>query len=371
MVRTSEPVHTGHIISGIGHVGIIGWALLGSAFQPAPPPLEVREVAVISSEAFERMTAPPQAAVEVALPQAPSETAQPSAARAPDPVEQAAAPPVSDVPEPDPAPEAPPPQPLPELTEETPELPAPEPSETALVPKVAERPVPRSSERVAPEAVEAPDPDVTPDPVEQAAVTPGKAPAETPPVEEQQETAREEAAEQITPETEPPSVAPTVSRRPPSRRPPPPTQTAVAEPEPEKPGAPTDNSAVNAALNEALASNDTQPDVPVGPPLTGGEEEGFLRQVEQCWNIASLSTEARQMVVTVAFSLDRDGVPVSSSLKMITQSGGSETAARKAYETARRAILRCGRNGYEMPDEKYAHWKDIELTFNPEKMRLR
>lgn len=365
-VRTSEALHTGHIISGIGHLGVIGWALLGGVFQPAPPPLEVTEVAVISADVFDRMTSAPSAVTDVALPLAPSEAVELPTAREPDPVVQPAVPEASDAPEAEVIPERPQPQPIPEIVEDTPAPPAPEPSEAVDAPQISDRPVQRPSERIAPEAVEAPEPDVTPDPVDQAAVTPDEAPSETP-VEEQKETAQEEAAEEIVPETEPPSKALKVSKRPPARRPAPPKPVEAAEQAPSQ----TDDSAVQAALEAAQAASDTQPDVPVGPPLTGGEEQGFLRQVERCWNITAMSTEAQRTIVTVAFSLNQDGTPVSGSLRMIAQSGGSEAAARKAYEVARRAILRCGSKGYDMPQEKYAHWKDIELTFNPEKMRLR
>ena len=40
-------------------------------------------------------------------------------------------------------------------------------------------------------------------------------------------------------------------------------------------------------------------------------------------------------------------------------------------EAARRAIIRCSRDGYQLPPDKYAHWRDIEMTFNPERMRLK
>ena len=42
-----------------------------------------------------------------------------------------------------------------------------------------------------------------------------------------------------------------------------------------------------------------------------------------------------------------------------------------AFRKARTAVISCGRRGFDLPDEKYEHWRDIEMTFNPEKMRLR
>ena len=54
---------------------------------------------------------------------------------------------------------------------------------------------------------------------------------------------------------------------------------------------------------------------------------------------------------------------------MIDFTGGSSDAARRAFAAARRAIIRCGRDGYDLPAEKYDRWRSIEMTFNPEKMR--
>jgi len=34
-------------------------------------------------------------------------------------------------------------------------------------------------------------------------------------------------------------------------------------------------------------------------------------------------------------------------------------------------VIRCGASGYDLPEESYDHWRVIEITFNPEEMRLR
>ncbi|QDY69530.1 hypothetical protein FPZ52_07785 [Qingshengfaniella alkalisoli] len=69
--------------------------------------------------------------------------------------------------------------------------------------------------------------------------------------------------------------------------------------------------------------------------------------------------------------MTQDGKPVQGSLRMISYEGGPESAAQQAYETARRAILRCSGNGYPLPADKYEQWREIEMTFNPERMRSR
>jgi DhnA family fructose-bisphosphate aldolase class Ia len=65
------------------------------------------------------------------------------------------------------------------------------------------------------------------------------------------------------------------------------------------------------------------------------------------------------------------GRPDIASIRMLSHSGGSATAARQAFEAARRAIIRCGADGFDLPREKYEQWRDIEMTFNPEKMRIK
>ncbi len=69
--------------------------------------------------------------------------------------------------------------------------------------------------------------------------------------------------------------------------------------------------------------------------------------------------------------MKQDGKPDIGSIRMVSFSGGSQQAARRAFDAARRAIIRCGARGYDLPADKYAQWKEIEMTFNPENMRIR
>ena len=56
---------------------------------------------------------------------------------------------------------------------------------------------------------------------------------------------------------------------------------------------------------------------------------------------------------------------------LATGIGGSAASAKQAFEAARRAIIRCGSSGYDLPEDKYGQWKEIEMTFNPERMRIK
>lgn len=131
--------------------------------------------------------------------------------------------------------------------------------------------------------------------------------------------------------------------------------------------------AVAAALAQAAVSTPPTPapSAPLGSALSASEQDGLRVAVSACWNFASLSTEAARVTVEIAMSMTPDAKPVASSLRMISHNGPDEATALQAYEVARRAILRCQGEGYPLPAEKYDQWREIEMTFNPDRMRLR
>jgi hypothetical protein len=187
---------------------------------------------------------------------------------------------------------------------------------------------------------------------------------ETIEAEEQEAAAPEAAAPEIVTEATETSLAP-VSVPVPRSRPPRPDPVSEPQPEPEPQPAPEDPLA--SALAEALAEPEaeTGPAAAAGPPLPQGERDGLRVAVGRCWNFSALGTDAAKVTVVVGMDMSRDGVP--SNLRMISHEGGGEAAARQAYETARRAILRC--QPYALPAEKFDQWQSIEMTFNPERMR--
>ncbi|MGR3508827.1 MAG: energy transducer TonB [Sulfitobacter sp.] len=399
-------MHTGHYISGAGHLGLIAWLLLGNIFTSRPEPFKMQEVSVISAAEFDAMVASAQApeqSSEVDQPVAAETSAQPPEVDAPsDQAIEQPTPLQAEAPPPDPVPEvaeSAPPPPSKDISQLAPEAPEPPAEVAVLVPEKAPVAVPRPVERVAPEAVAPPDPAARPDVIEQEATTPD-ATAEKIVEEAQEATAPEEATTQIVTEaTEAPKAAPEQSPRPPARRPTPPApevvETAVdtpkptpAKPAPAKPEAPkpdkpkpkpapapsTDKDAVAAALAEALGSSDapaTAPATPSGPPLSAGEKEALRVAVSSCWNVGSLSSEALRTTVVVSVAMNQDGTPQTNSITMTSSSGGTQAAAGQAFEAARRAIIRCGARGYQLPVDKFGQWQNIEMTFNPERMRIK
>ena len=358
---------TGTKISGFAHLGLIGAALFGGAFSSDPPPVETQEVSVVTAQEFAALLAaqePPETSLQPEAPSQPAPVEQPPEIATPEPepeIEQALpdaspAPEVEDAPEA--LPEPLPPQPESEAVDTAPAIQPPQDSDSPLPPAAVARPLPRPAERVAPQPVAAPPPDARIDDTPTPDTAP--APEAADPVPEEEAAAPEEATDRIAPETsDSDSLAPAASIRPPSNRP---AQRAS-----------TTQDAVNAAVSEALADSDTQqPDpVPSGPPLTSAEKNDLIFAVSNCWNVGSLSTEALATTVVVGVQMSKDAKPVVSSIKLLSHSGGSDGAAQQAFQAARRAIIRCGASGYDLPEEKYGQWRDIEMTFNPERMRIR
>lgn len=360
-------MHTGHYISGAGHVTLIGWLLLGGIFTSEPPPFEATEVSVISGAEFEALLAAQQApdqVTDVAQPEAPQVTEDAPALPTPDATVVQPAPEQAQTPPPDPAPAPVDPTPPAEVAEEVQEPQQPIGDVAVEAPEVAPVAVPRPVERVAPQPVAQPEPEAAPDEVQQDAVTESET-GETP-QETQEATAPEEATTEIVTEA---TAAPRASSRPPGRRPAAPVQQA-AKTLVDTPAQDDNAAAIAAAVAEAQSAADTPAAAaPSGPPLSAGEKESLRVAVSSCWNV-DVGGRSADTVVTVAVSLDREG-KVVGGVELVGSSGGDDAAVASAFQAARRAILRCQRGGFPLPAEKYDHWKTVEMTFNPENMRVK
>ncbi|NRP12387.1 hypothetical protein XMM379_001450 [Aliiroseovarius sp. xm-m-379] len=362
----------GLYISGAGHVLLILWLLFGSliGWRDDEVKLRVSDVSFISEDEFAAMTAPRPEAAVAETPPAPAPEPEPTPEPEPEPEpEPAPAPEPAPQPRPEPTP-GPTPEPEPEPTPEpapepepipdpVPEPPAPEPA-LQDAPRVAPTPAPKPAPEaeVAPERVDAPSP---------------REDADATPTPEVVPTAPQEATTEIV--TEAKTAAPTSSARPRVR---PqnldkPTPPKPPQPEPPAPASSAAN-AVASAVSDAIAGGERdvpQQDAPEGPPLTRGEKEGLRVAVQQCWDVGTISSDALRTTVMILVDMDRSGKPIAQSLRMVGWEGPSQAAADIAFQAARRAVLICGRNGYDLPAEKYGQWRQIELTFDPNKMRLR
>lgn len=356
-------MHIGQYISGAAHVGLIGWALVGGVFRSTPPPFEVTGVSVVSVEEFNAAIAAQQSPIsktEVTVPQAPNLSQNvPNLTSKTDPVVPMLA--VSErVPN---APDKMPdlsditaPQPF-DIEDVSPEMLPPDTDVAALLPRENVQP---PATRVAPRPIARPDPSARLDESLREATRPDESAKTAKPQDDA--TAPEAATDRIAteanakPEQKP--LAPRQSKRPKAR--------------PANQPASSTDAGVNAALAEALADEGAQTRAetsaaPSGPPLTGSEKESLRVSVQRCWNV-NVGSAADQVSVTVKIALDRNG-KVKGGVTLLGSTGGDAKAVNIAFEAARRAVLRCQNTGYKLPADKYEQWRDIEMTFNPEKMR--
>ncbi|VAV94282.1 TolA protein, partial [hydrothermal vent metagenome] len=352
-------MNTGQIISGAGHLGLIGWALFGGLFSSEPLPMETTDVSMISGEEFAALLTVEQSPDAVAIIETPElpqiDEAVPDLSSTADDTPDLSQPDTTQETPPDDAPdvsEITPPD-VADVSDEAPQLLPPNEDVAIMVPEISERPRERPANRVAPTPVAPSEPDVRIDDVAQPEVAPDET-AETP-QDVTEETAQEAANTRIVTEADeldPPSR----SLRPKSR----PTRRPEPAEEPQETQTTENTDSVNDALQEALATN-TSP--PSGPPMTRGEKDAMRLAIQQCWNVGALSSEALRTTVVVAVSMTTDAKPVLSSIKQLSASGGTGAATKQAYEAARRAIIICGKTGYDLPRDKYDRWRNIEITF--------
>ena len=402
---------TGAAISGLGHAAVIAVILIGLPWFPRRerPPIPVTEVSFVSEADFERAQAAAKAPrEEEAPPEQPR--ARPATPEAP--------------PEPDPAPE---PEAAPEA-EPAPEAPAAEPEAATLAPSfdpdaplaapsdapaISAMPAPDAPSAVAPPRARitpprapAPSPLATPEPTEE--------PAPLPPAPEPAQAAPAQAEPEPAPAPEPPatlaleSAARPLTRRgnmetaaarpaetpretPPETQPETPPETPARATPPETPEeAPARPSDLVRQLREEVerepdrragATPPTEPtppsppsagtapstSLPTGPPITNSERNGLVLAVQKCWNLPAGLRDAGELKVTLAAELNPDGSIVSGSVRLLEPDPAPDPRFRQAYEAGRRALLRCAPYS-NLPREKYAQWREIEVVFNPEGM---
>ena len=372
---------TGSYISLTLHTGLVGWLLFGGNFDPKPLEVPVTEVSVVSAELFDILVnnTPPSidTSLEKATTQPDIEQSEPPIGPvmdiAPQKTTQGLSPNVQN----DILPESVPDKPvrmeevviIPPVDLAEPEVEHPELLETSLAPK------PRPALRVAPVAVAPPAPDIDIGDITIDAAAPQAVLAEV--AQEQTAKAPEAAAPEIVTEAENPSEAIKISKLAPPRsvrpqkRPLPRPLVETPEEQTTSVAAPIDPLAV--ALAEALSGADVVPEAEgnVTEALAPQAIRGMQLAISPCWNLGASSSAALFTTVVVGMELSIEGKPLANSIYLVGYEGGDSESAQRAFESAQRAIKECGAQGFELPADQYSAWQNVEITFNPEKMRVR
>lgn len=114
-----------------------------------------------------------------------------------------------------------------------------------------------------------------------------------------------------------------------------------------------------------------QATAPDGGGLTEQDAAAFRTQMQACWNVAALPADARDIVVHVRFTMALTGVPVVDRLELVGTSTQDAARTELAFQAARRAVIRCGAGGYDLPAAAFAAWEHVEVTYDPSGMRVR
>jgi len=122
---------------------------------------------------------------------------------------------------------------------------------------------------------------------------------------------------------------------------------------------------VAAAPAEKEIDEDFDVEALIADIVRNSKKNALGKEISPCWNIGALSTEASRTSVEVSLRFNADGTPVASSIRMVGSSGGSDAAARQAFEAARRAIIRCGSQGYDLEATDTLYDELIVLSFDP------
>lgn len=132
-----------------------------------------------------------------------------------------------------------------------------------------------------------------------------------------------------------------------------------------------DIGSVQALLNKTpdAPPQSPQPDetrnAETGPRLTLSEIDAFRAQMQRCWSPPSGARDADDLRVLVRLSLTPAG-QISAGPVVVNRARLGDPFFRAAAESVLRAIRRC--QPFTMPVEKYASWRNIELTFDPSRM---
>lgn len=100
------------------------------------------------------------------------------------------------------------------------------------------------------------------------------------------------------------------------------------------------------------------------PPLTDHEKQAFTIAIQRCWNVPVGLRDAEALRVTVGAELGADGTVISANVRLISPQPTPDPASMQLFEATRRALIRCSPFA-DLPREKYARWRSLEITADP------
>src|SRR5215472_9872594 len=303
-------MRTGYTISAIGHALVLGWGLVWFSAKPLEvPPTDSVVADVISETEFSQLTAGSQNAKQTPKPAPVVDKAGDVKAPPKDPTLK-----VSDKQEVQTATATPPAPPQPDVKPPDPKPPEAKPAEpqSATAPATAAPPVP--------------------DPIAEAL--------------QREEAKKKEEAKKLEEAKKREEVKVDLDR----------IQTALLDKR-----TPQRQAVTGTMVNPTPALGTTTGTAPELSQNELARLQAMLKaQLTSCWNPPVGVREAKDLIVKVGFSLNRDG---SLSGAPIVLNRGSNPLFRVAAESAVRAVLSC--QPLRLPPSRYEWWQQVEVNFDP------
>lgn len=100
-------------------------------------------------------------------------------------------------------------------------------------------------------------------------------------------------------------------------------------------------------------------------PAMAEEDLGDMlkSQIVPCWNVGGLADIKDYIWMFVSLDLKPDGTFGVDDLKWQENRGGTEDDALLMYFSIQRAVLTCGRDGFDLPADRYDEWRNSNLVF--------
>lgn len=99
--------------------------------------------------------------------------------------------------------------------------------------------------------------------------------------------------------------------------------------------------------------------------------DAFSMAIRKCWNVGALSEKALATRITLSAEFDAQGRPHVDAIALIAFDQGDRDAAAEVFESARRALIRCGMAGLPLPAALRGTDRIAHLTFDPTLAELR
>ncbi|MDR3030798.1 MAG: cell envelope integrity protein TolA [Holosporales bacterium] len=127
------------------------------------------------------------------------------------------------------------------------------------------------------------------------------------------------------------------------------------------------NSLLDSALSDSNNENSGVKAEEIGEVLTTTQIDLIRQTIRKCWHFPAGLKNAEDLIVDIRMELDETGTVKKAEI-LNKNRMDSDSDFRIAAENAYRAVLDPNCNPLPLPKEKYAEWKELELSFNPKEM---